>query len=195
MKKYYSFLLVMLFCSLAAAAQKLQVDVDYVTSDASADKPVIFYTPNKKLSWTDFKGKPVAASEAAAITNAGFGFKMAFHSEDNAATLHLTVDCTFSITDSWVKNNRKTPYILNHEQHHFDLAYLYAMQFVHNLKMAKYTMKDYNKVLEKIYTQCQTDLLSAQNAYDTETKNSQLADKQEIWDKKIDGQMSAYLKQ
>ena len=185
----------MLLCSLAAAAQNLQVDVDYVTSDANADKPSIFYTPDRKLTWNDFKGNPVKGSEAAAITNAGFGFKMAFHSENNVATLHLTVDCTFSINDSWVKNNRKTAYILNHEQHHFDLAYLYAMQFVHNLRAAKYTMKDYNKVLEKIYTQCQTDLLAKQNAYDAETKNSQLADKQEMWDKKIDGQMTAYLKQ
>jgi hypothetical protein len=195
MKKYFVLPLVILFFSLAATAQKLQVDVQYVTTDASADKPVIFYTPNRKLSWDDFKGKPVAASEAAAITNAGFGFKMMFKSENNVATLHLTVDCTFAIADSWVKHNRKTPYILNHEQHHFDLAYLYAMQFVHNLRAAKYTMNDYTKVLDKIYNQCQADLTAAQNAYDAETKNSQLADQQELWDKKIDARMTAYLKQ
>lgn len=195
MKKYFVLPLVILFFSLAATAQKLLVDVHYVTTDPSADKPVIFYTPNRKLSWDDFKGKPVAASEAAAITNAGFGFKMMFKSENNVATLHLTVDCSFSVSDSWVKHNRKTPYILNHEQHHFDLAYLYAMQFVHNLRAAKYTMNDYTKVLDKIYNQCQADLTAAQNAYDAETNNSQLADQQELWDKKIDARMTAYLKQ
>jgi hypothetical protein len=195
MKKYFTFPLTILLLSLSAAAQKLQVEVDYVTVDPSADKPVIFYTPDRKLTWDDFKGKPAAASEAAAITNAGFGFKMLFKSENNIATLHLTVDCTFAVSDSWVKHNRKTPYILNHEQHHFDLAYLYTMQFVHNLKVAKYTMKDYNKVLEKMYTQAQQELTAAQTAYDTETKNSQLTDKQAIWDKKIDDKLTAYLKQ
>lgn len=195
MKKYFSLLLVSLFFTFATHAQKLQVEVEYVTNDPSAGKQLIFYTPDRKLSWDDFKGKPVSASEAAAITNAGFGFKMMFKSENNVATLHLTVDCTFAVEDSWVKRNRKTPYILNHEQHHFDLAYLYAMQFVHDLRAAKYTMKDYSKVLEDIYTRSHTALLAAQTAYDTETKNSQLADQQAIWDKKIDARMTAYLKQ
>lgn len=195
MKKYFAFLSITLYFSLPATAQKLQVEVDYVTADASVTKPMIYYTPGTKLTWNDFKGKPLSGSAAAAITNAGIGFKMMFHSKDNIATLNIAVDCNFSIGDSWVKNGRKTPYILNHEQHHFDIAYLYAMQFVQNLKAAKYTMKDYSKVIERIYNQCQQDLTTMQTDYDTETKNSQLADEQELWNKKIDAKMDAFAKQ
>lgn len=195
MKKYFAFLSITLYFSLTAIAQKLQVEVNYVTADASVTKPMIYYMPGTKLTWNDFKGKPVSGSEAAAITNAGIGFKMMFHSKDNAATLSIAVDCNFSIGDSWVKNGRKTPYILNHEQHHFDIAYLYAMQFVQNLKAAKYTMKDYSKVIERIYNQCQQDLTTMQTDYDTETKNSQLANEQELWNKKIDAKMDAFAKQ
>lgn len=195
MKKYFVFLSITLYFSLTAAAQKLLVEVNYVTADAPVTKPMIYYTPGTKLTWNDFKGKPVSGSEAAAITNAGIGFKMMFHSKDNVATLNIAVDCNFSIGDSWVKNGRKTPYILNHEQHHFDIAYLYAMQFVQNLKAAKYTMKDYSKVIERIYNQCQQDLTTMQTDYDTETKNSQLAIEQELWNKKIDAKMDAFAKQ
>lgn len=195
MKKYFAFLSITLFFSLNAAAQKLQVEVNYVTADASVTKPIIYYTPGTKLTWNDFKGKPVSASEAAAITNAGIGFKMMFHSKDDVATLNISVDCNFSIAGSWVKNGRKNPYILNHEQHHFDIAYLYAMQFVQNLKTAKYTMKDYSKVIERIYNQCQQDLITMQTNYDAETKNSQLAFEQELWNKKIDAKMDAFAKQ
>ena len=195
MKKYFAFLSITLFFSGTVVAQKLEVEVNYVTADASVTKPMIYYTPGTKLIWNDFKGKPVSGSEAAAITNAGIGFKMMFHSKDNVATLNIAVDCNFSIGDSWVKNGRKTPYILNHEQHHFDIAYLYAMQFVQNLKAAKYTMKDYSKVIERIYNQCQQDLTTMQTDYDTETKNSQLAIEQELWNKKIDAKMDAFAKQ
>ena len=69
------------------------------------------------------------------------------------------------------------------------------MEFVKNLKAAKYTLKDYNKVIEKIYIQCQQDLITMQTDYDTETKNSQLAEQQELWNKKIDVKMDAFAKQ
>lgn len=195
MKKYFAFLSITLFFSGTVVAQKLEVEVNYVTADASVTKPMIYYTPGTKLIWNDFKGKPVTGSEAAAITNAGIGFKMMFHSKDKVATLNISVDCNFSIADSWVKNSRKTPYILNHEQHHFDIAYLYAMQFVQNLKAAKYTMKDYSKVIERIYNQCQQDLITMQTDYDAETKNSKLAVEQELWNKKIDAKMDTFAKQ
>ena len=195
MKKYFAFLSIILFFALPVVAQKLQVEVKYVIADAVETRPMIYYTPGIKLTWNDFKGKPVSNSEASAITNAGIGFKMMFASKDNVATLTIAVNCNFSIEDSWVKSGRKIPYILNHEQHHFDIAYLYAMEFVKNLRAAKYTMKDYSKVIERIYSQCHQDLITLQSAYDTETKNSQLAEQQELWNKKIDAKLDAFAKQ
>jgi len=194
MKKSIAFLFITLMSSLAAEAQKLNVEVNYISSDAATTKPLIFYNPAVKLTWKDFKGAPVASSDAAAITNAGIGFKMAFQSEGNIATLKISVNCNFSIADSWVKDDRRTAYILNHEQHHFDIAYIHALQFIRNLKNASYTMKDYSKVIEKIYYQTHLELLTMQNAYDSETKNSQVASEQELWNKKIDGQLEALTK-
>ena len=195
MKKYFFLFLISIFLSAALSAQKLQVKVTYVTEDATEKKPLIYYSPLVKLTWADFKGKPVLSSNAAAITNAGIGFKMTFHSQDNVTTLYLTVNCNFYISDSWVKDGKRTPYILNHEQHHFDIAYIHAMQLIQKLQTAKYTRDDYSKVIEKIYYQAQADLQTMQNAYDTETKNSILTDKQEMWDKKIDAQLALLKKQ
>ena len=194
MKKYFFFLFINIFLSQALSAQKLQVEVNYVMADAAEKRSLIYYSPSEKLTWNDFKGKPVLSSSAAAITNAGIGFKMAFRSRDNITTLQITVNCNFSIADSWVKDGRKTPYILNHEQHHFDIAYINAMLFIQNLKTAKYNMNDYAKVIEKIYYQAQADLQTMQNAYDSETKNSQLQEVQELWNKKIDAQLASLAK-
>jgi hypothetical protein len=195
MKKIFSLLFISIFLSQILSAQKLLVEVNYVTADEAETKALIYYSPSEKLTWNDFKGKPVLSSNAAAITNAGIGFKMKFHSNNNVTTLHITVTCNFSIADSWVKDGRRTPYILNHEQHHFDIAYINARQFVQNLKAAKYTQKDYDKVIEKIYYQAQADLQTMQNAYDSETKNSMLPEMQDVWNKKIDAQIALLAKQ
>lgn len=195
MKKYLFLFITVLLCSFVTRAQNLEVEINYVTADPSITKPVIFYTPNTILTWDDFKGKPDKASDAAAITNAGFGFKMSFHSKDNLATLNINVDCNFSKNDSWVKKGMKTSYILTHEQHHFDIAYIFAMKFIHDLKIAKYTMNNYSKTIEKIYYSNQTELLNMQNQYDRETKNSQLPAIQAIWNKKIEGEIDAISRQ
>lgn len=184
MKKYIVLGYLIVASSLTACAQKLAVEVNYITSDPVAAKPLLYYNPAVKLTWNDFKGTPVAASDAAAITNAGIGFKMIFQSQDNTATLKILVNCNFSIMDSWVKADRRTAYILNHEQHHFDIAYLHAIKFMQNLRAASYTMKNYSDVIEKIYYQSHVDLLTMQNTYDKETKNSQLPNEQALWDKK-----------
>ncbi len=190
MKKYFFALVIGVSQLQSSSAQKLKVVVTYITSDASNKKPVIYYSPSVKLTWNDFKGTPPLNSAASAITNAGIGFKMAFHSLDNVATLDIIVNCNFSVADSWVKEGKKTPYILNHEQHHFDIAYLHAMQFIEKLRAAKYTDKDYAKVIEKIYYEAQQNLQNMQTAYDGETKNSQLPEMQALWDKKIDAQLA-----
>ena len=195
MKKYFFALVIGISLLQSSAAQKLKVVVNYVTSDAANKKPVIYYSPSVKLTWNDFKGTPPLNSPASAITNAGIGFKMAFHSLDNVATLDIIVNCNFSVANSWVKEGKKTPYILNHEQHHFDIAYIHAMQFIENLRAAKYTTKDYAKVIEKIYYDAQQNLQAMQTAYDTETKNSQVPEMQELWNKKIDDQLALLAKQ
>lgn len=190
MKKYFFIFCLISVLSIAATAQNLQVVVNYETADPTLHKPTIFYSPATKLNWNDFKGKPDLDDDAAAITNAGIGFRMSFHSEGDMATLNIAVSCNFSKTDSWVKDNRKTAYILNHEQHHFDIAYLQAMLFIQNLKASKYTQKNFSKIIEKLYTDAQESLVNVQTAYDTETKHSQITAVQEIWNKKIDDQLS-----
>lgn len=195
MKKYLFLFIVTVIFSFVTRAQNLDVEINYVASDPTVLKPVIFYTPGVVLKWDDFKGKPEKNSDAAAVTNAGIGFKMSFHSKDKLATLNIKIDCNFSISESWVKKGMTTDYILTHEQHHFDITYLYAMKFVHDLKAANYTMSNYSKIIQKIYFNNQTALLAMQNQYDDETKHSQITAMQEIWNKKISSEIAALSKQ
>ena len=181
MKKYFFFFLTSIFLSLVLSAQELQVKVTYVTEDATEKKPLIYYSPLVKLTWADFKGKPVLSSNAAAITNAGIGFKMTFHSQDNVTTLYLTVNCNFYISDSWVKDGKRTPYILNHEQHHFDVSYIAAGIFMNKIKNTVLTTSNCNLLLQRVYKDCCDIMNKMQDDYDGQTMNGQLEEKQQKW--------------
>ncbi|MEO6730014.1 MAG: hypothetical protein ABIN01_02270 [Ferruginibacter sp.] len=174
--------------SLALHAQKLNVVVNYVTSNGDGNNN-IFYMPDQLLNWDDFKGKPVQGSEAAALTNAGFGIKLLFKRMGNNSQLVIAVNCSFSRKDSWVKTENKTPYILNHEQKHFDIAYIHTCLFIQNLRKANFTNSNYSAVIQKVYNEAATMMTKTQYQYDGETSHSRLPEKQAEWDEKIDRQL------
>ncbi|MBC7888266.1 MAG: hypothetical protein H7Z13_10265 [Ferruginibacter sp.] len=187
-KKFFFILFAVLF-SVVLNAQKLTVVVNYVTNDGAANKNDIYYLPGQLLSWDDFKGKPVAGSDAAALTNAGFGVKLAFRRVENTSQLVIGVHCSFSRKDSWVKPGNKTSYILNHEQKHFDIASIHTFLFMENLRKAHFTNSNYAAVIEKIYNETAGAMTKTQNQYDAETSHSRIPEKQAEWDAKISRQM------
>lgn len=192
--KRNSLLFIATIFSMSLTAQKLQVTVSYVTPSPTATNPSIPYKNAVLLKWNDFKASPNLQSNAAAITSAGFGYKMNFRSKGDEAFLNIIVECSFWPNESWVKTNHKTDYILNHEQHHFDIAYLQTLRFIANLKATTFTIKTYTQQIEQLYNQAQLDLTEMQNTYDGETKNSQLNDEQAQWNKKVEAQIKAFSK-
>ena len=177
-----------LFCLSVnlVTAQKLDVSVTYVTANGPSDNAIIYYKKDTKLSWDDFKGEPVESGAIAAITSSGFGFNLGFRNVGGVASMTINVYCDFSKNKSWVKPARKSDYILSHEQHHFDISYISARQFIKKLKTAEFTTTNYRPVIERVYTDCAKEMEVLQNQYDSETLNGQLQDKQQEWERKID---------
>ncbi|MEO6720187.1 MAG: DUF922 domain-containing protein [Ferruginibacter sp.] len=159
--------------------------VNYVANDDKSNSNNINYQPGALLSWSDFKGRPVEGSDAAAITSAGFGVKLSFKRLGNTAELLIAVNCSFSKKDSWVKPNHKTSYILNHEQRHFDVAFIHTLRFIERLQNAKYTAANYPSVIEKIYKETALEMAQMQNEYDSQSDHSRNTDRQTEWNQKI----------
>jgi len=175
---------------LSLEAQKLNVVVNYVTQDAAAGSNNILYAPGELLSWSDFKASPVEGHDAAALSNAGFGIKLMFRRLGDASQLTIAVSCSFSRKDSWVKRGNKTTYILNHEQKHFDIAYISTMLFIQNLKKATFTNTNYAALIEKIYNESAQAMSDMQNHYDGETSHSRIPEKQAEWDEKVNAHLA-----
>jgi len=194
MNKKILSLAVLLCCTLVMNAQKLTTIVNYVTGNGNADQNIIYYQPGRLLTWDNFIGNPVEGNDAVALTNAGFGIKLAFRRVENISQLLINVNCNFSKKDSWVRKGNNTPYILNHEQKHFDIAYIHTLLFIQKLKAATLTNGNYAAVIETIYNEAATEMGAMQNQYDAETSNSRLAEEQQLWDKKVSDQLVLIMK-
>lgn len=188
--KYFLLLIVLFGCG-PLLAQPLTVNVVLVQRTAPESSDSIYYSPSRKLTWADFQGRPVGSSQAAAITNSGFGFGMGTYTKGGNTRINITVQGSFNKSLSWVKPAYANEYVLNHEQHHFDLTWYCTVQFYKKLKAAALTPNNYREVITRVYTESYTLLRQLQDAYDTETNNGILKDKQAIWNKKIDSLLAS----
>lgn len=170
-------------CVVHLPAQKLTTQISYSAEETDDDH--IAYTSSQKLTISDFKGQPKEASNAVAITASGFSFKAGFRRKGNVATLNITVSCSFDKRSSWMKDKGKTAYVLQHEQHHFDISYLGALDFMERLKAIKFTIKNYNEKLNTAYQESVDKMEAMQHQYDGETQNGIAKEQQIKWNQKF----------
>lgn len=187
--KYWLSLCMIVFT--AAGFAQTTVKIQWVQRVPAESSDTIFYSPNRKLSWPDFKGTPDTKSEAIAITASGFGFVSGVKYKNGKVNIDIAVYCYFGENNSWVKPGRESVYALNHEQHHFDITYIATSLFMQKLKAATFTWENYNDVLNRIYAESSRQLEKMQNDYDGQTKNGQLENVQAVWNKKIEKQLAA----
>lgn len=141
----------------------------------------------KQLSWSDFKGKPTSTHAAETSTT------ITVSTTEGAGVFHYHVESWMSPYQSFTRTNN--PYVLLHEQGHFDITEIYTRKA---------------KVLAKRYDSCGADgnaefqsaysiLLKAwgdeQQLYDMETSHSQNKEAQEKWGRYISERLQLYSKE
>ncbi len=172
-------------------AQPVTVNIEYTAAIPNPTGKLIFYNPGELLTIAAFEGDIDINSSAAAITSSGFAFKAGFKNAGGKATLIIKVYCSFNKQMSWMKPAGKNEYILGHEQQHFNISYLGAMEFIQQLKAATFTIDNYNKLIEKLYSQEAKNMENVQQAYDGDTHNGIIKDKQQYWNEKINKRLSS----
>lgn len=179
MRIIFALFLLMFF---AAAHAQVTTNVYFTQKTNLPVNQTIYYNTSVPLKWLDFEGLPNSGGIVAAITMSGFGYQASMKSSGGEGELNVAVYCYFNKPKSWVKPDKKTAYILNHEQHHFDVSFIASKIFVERVKAAKFTAQNINTLLPKIYKDCCDIMNKMQDDYDGQTKNGQLAGMQEKWD-------------
>ncbi|MFM2327214.1 MAG: hypothetical protein RIR31_1416 [Bacteroidota bacterium] len=178
-----------LLTTLSAYTQ-LNVSVKWLQQLPAAKNDTIYYNPDKKLTWLDFKGKPDEHSDATAITASGFGYQSAMQYRSQKTTIEIAVFCYFAKQNSWVRGGKESDYALNHEQHHFDITYIIANLLIQKFKAAKFTRSNYADLIEKIYNESCQELEKMQNDYDGQTRNGRLKNIQTNWNENVEKQLN-----
>lgn len=184
-------LVIIFFLVSHAAHGQFNVTIQWQQIERGSEGDTIYYRPGRKLTWKDFKGRPVANSPAAAMTESGFGYRMTMNAFNNKTNVVITVFCYFNKNNSWVKENMDSDYALVHEQHHYDITYINACLFVKKLKEAFFNKGNYNYLVEKIHDESFDILEKMQDDYDGQTKNGRINSLQYAWNRKIDQQLAA----
>lgn len=149
--------------------------------EKKADDAYIPWVPDYRLSWDDFLCEPKHNTDAVASTSTALG--IAYQIRGGKLTYQIT--CKFSKKKSW--GLVKTPYILAHEQAHFDITEIFARKL--NQALQNYTLNrpTFQKDINTIYESIVKTKEAVQAAYDGETDHSRNKRKQAEWLERIDG--------
>lgn len=149
---------------------------------------LIIWEEGDQLQWSDFKSSPDSRSHHHALTASGISIDMQQTSEDSVS---ITVDANFYPQKSWLKKGKATDHLLNHEQRHFDISEIYRRKLIRTIMTSGVLeSRNINNEIDKLYTDNDAALRIYQNKYDHETEHSQFTDKQLVWNKIIDDQLS-----
>ena len=73
------------------------------------------WNENQKLTWDNFKGKPVRSASFVASNNTGISFTYSYSIKNNEINVEYSVESFFSSEGSWFIPEKVNPHILQHE--------------------------------------------------------------------------------
>lgn len=140
----------------------------------------IYWQEDKKLEFSDFQDTP-NIRRVAALSYCGIQFYSCKYRTEPT----YRVRAYFDPKKSWSWSNYRYPYVIKHEQLHFDIAELYAREIrkyfqTHPIKVQN-AVEEYQKFYNKY--------IETQELYDSETQHGTLDKEQERWQESISEQL------
>lgn len=153
----------------------------YRVSNAKTYETEIEWTPERKLTWDDFKGIPDNKTfpNAVAITNSAIGFESGSFNPFKDGKLF--VRNMFNTYGSWVLPKGKTDNVLRHEQIHFDITEIYTRKLRKALIDANVTTNSSTRAYD-IFDSIKNEWEKKQKRYDYDTQNGIEKYTQEEWE-------------
>ena len=150
----------------------------------SQEEEIISWTPDRKLQWEDFKGRPFKTAWAAAVTASGITYEFSSIETDGKLQLDIEISTHFYPEESWYQPPLVNGVILSHEQLHFDISELFARKMRKIVAETNFT-SNVKAEIKKIYRDILKELSAFQKKYDFETNFSRNIEKQLEWNRQI----------
>ena len=141
------------------------------------------YEEHPQLSWSDFRGEPVGASDRAAAVNSGMSYAIETRKMDGKVVdFTIEVESAFYPELSWKRDlNETSSYLLKHEQLHWDITHLFVLKLRAAYKKYR-PLKNINKEVDFIFRKFEKDREAMQSRYDLETDHGLKKEEQQRWE-------------
>ncbi len=158
----------------------------------AAHSQLIPWRSDSLLTWKDFKAKKKpkqARTRTAAMTASRITHELY---KDSAGNTAVKVTSYFYCDKSWTRSRRLNPYVLRHEQTHFDITELYARKI--RAAFAAYASShnmrhDDAYPLERIYFRKKKQWHRCERKYDSQTRHGVRKGVQMQWNADITRQL------
>ena len=149
------------------------------------------WSETDKLTWKDFRGMVLANQDYAASSSTGISFSYTVKGNDDDFDLDYLVTCHFYPEDSWYNRSLASPYILQHEQTHFDISELHARILRKLISEASFS-KRIKIEIKAIYKEVERQRVSMQERFDLETEHSIKREDEYLWENFIANKLKEY---
>ena len=152
---------------------------------------MIYWKENTKLKWKDFQGKVKNDSKHFAISSTGAFFEFRLESMADSAKIIFETYAIFNKDSSWSKSWGRSPYLLKHEQTHFNITELYTRKL--RKALSEYVFSEsYQLEIQRIIRYFNNERNKKQSQYDAETKHSLNETAQRKWNKYIASELKRF---
>ncbi len=155
----------------------------------STDTPdIVFWNEDRPIVWKDFKAEPKTDyrnRNVSALSSTGI---IHYRGCQNGVITYK-IQAYFDKKDSWVKEEARNTYILDHERLHFDVTELHARKL--RKVLAEQNFKCGEELeFENFIRQYINNWETTQQAYDYSTHHSMDRQQQLIWSRRIAFELS-----
>ena len=162
-------LLPLLFPDAAAAKEEM-----LAAPEEKVYTEQVRWSPDRRLSWEDFKANPDTENPHHALTAAN----LAVNAQCQQNGFSYQVSCVFLPTQSWTKNVESEK-LLKHEQLHFDLTEVHARLLRRELETLD--CADLKDKLSVTVTSAFAQWKAEQSAFDADCKHGLNVAKERVW--------------
>ena len=155
------------------------------------DEEKMEWSASRPLTWNDFRGTPNPVADFVATTNSGMSFTYSYSIRNGSRKINFEVKSYFYPNSSWYIKKDVSPYILKHEQTHFDISELHARKLRKRLDGTTFS-DNLKPEIEAIYRKVEEERKATQDAFDTESDHSKNKAGEVKWEGYIAQQLAVY---
>lgn len=185
MFRWIIILILCISCWQDVYSQVVKVIAEELPIPGTVTADTVYYSAQRKLTWSDFTGTITPGSAAAAETMPGFSYSATASQKKDTILVHIYLQVYFVRNESWVLPGNEDAYTLSHEQIHFDITKVAENEFKDSLLARSFSPQYYPIEIHYLYWDMWRKMTAWEERFDKNTSHGMNHDTESIWAEKV----------